>query len=120
MDEPFRELARRDAKAIRGGMALTAVALVIGIAGLFLGALAGFFAVLAAGLVQLNVLYAWLMGPRFMAERRPVLMPGVLAGVPFAMGAYALFGGVAAIIASLPAAALATIIIGMTVADSRG
>ena len=94
MDEPFKELARRDAKAIRGGMALTGIALVIGVAGLFLGALVGFFAMLAAGLVQLNVLYAWLIGPRFMAERRPVLMPGVLAGVPFAMGAYALFGGV--------------------------
>jgi hypothetical protein len=119
MDEPFRELARRDAKAIRGGMALTAVALAIGVAGLFLGPIAGFFAVLAAGLVQLNVLYAWLAGPRFMAERRPVLAPGVLAGIPFAMGAYALFGGVAAIVASLPAAALATIVIGMTIAGRR-
>ena len=94
MDEPFKELARRDAKAIRGGMALTGIALVIGVAGLFLGALVGFFALLAAGLVQLNVLYAWLAGPRLMAERRPVLMPGVLAGIPFAMGAYAVFGGV--------------------------
>ena len=119
MDEPFRELARRDAKAIRGGMALTAVALAIGIASLFLGAIAGFFALLAAGLVQLNILYAWLIGPRLMAERRPVLMPGVLAGVPFAIGAYAMFGGVAAIVASLPAAALATVIVGMTVADRR-
>ena len=119
MDEPFRELARRDAKAIRGGMALTAIALILGVAGLFLGALVGFFAALAAGLVQLKVVYAWLVGPRFMAERRPVLMPGVLAGIPFAMGAYALFGGVAAIIASLPAAALAMVIVGMTVAGTR-
>ena len=120
MDESFKELARRDAKAIRSGMAFAAVALVLGIAGLFLGALVGFFAALAAGLVQLSVLYAWLTGPRLMAERRPVLMPGVLAGIPFAMGAYALFGGVAAIIASLPAAALATVIVCMTVADARG
>ncbi len=119
MDEPFRELARRDAKAIRGGMVLTAVAFAIGVAGLFLGALVGFLAALAAGLVQLNVFYAWLIGPRFMAERRLVLMPGVLAGIPFAMGAYALFGGVAAIVASLPAAALATVVIGMSLAGTR-
>ncbi|MDX6562673.1 MAG: hypothetical protein QOD65_2487 [Gaiellales bacterium] len=119
MEEPFRELARRDAKAIRGGMALAAVALVAGIAGLFAGPIVGGVAALAAGLVQLNVLYAWLTGPRLMAERRPVLVPGVLAGIPFAMGAYAVFGGVAAIVASLPAAALATIIMGMTLATRR-
>jgi hypothetical protein len=119
MDEPFRELARRDAKAIRGGMALTAVALAIGVAGLVIGPIAGFFALIAAGLVQLNVLYAWLIGPRLMAERRPVLVPGVLAGIPFAMGAYAVFGGIAAIVASLPAAALAMVIIGMGLADRR-
>jgi len=119
MDEPFKELARRDAKAIRGGMVLTAIALAIGVAGLFAGPIVGFVAVLAAGLVQLNVLYAWLAGPRLMAERRPVLAPGVLAGIPFAMGAYALFGGVAAIVASLPAAGLATIVIGMTLATRR-
>ena len=29
-----------------------------------------------------------------MAERRPVLAPGVLAGIPLALGAYAVFGGV--------------------------
>jgi hypothetical protein len=119
MDEAFRELARRDAKAIRGGMALTAIALVIGVVGLFTGPIVGFVALLAAGLVQLNVLYAWLAGPRLMAERRPVLAPGVLAGIPFAMGAYSVFGGTAAIIASLPAAALATIVIGMTLATRR-
>jgi hypothetical protein len=54
-----------------------------------------------------------------MAERRPVLAPGVIAGIPFAMGAYSLFGGVAAIVASLPAAGLATIVIGMTLATRR-
>ncbi|MDX6627832.1 MAG: hypothetical protein QOH00_78 [Gaiellales bacterium] len=119
MEEPFRELARRDAKAIRGGMALTAIALVVGAVSLLAGPIVGFVAVLAAGLVQLNVLYAWLAGPRLMAERRPVLTPGVLAGIPFAMGAYALAGGVAAIVASLPAAAFATIVVGMTLAGRR-
>jgi hypothetical protein len=48
-----------------------------------------------------------------------VLTPGVLAGIPFAMGAYALAGGVAAIVASLPAAAFATIVVGMTLAGRR-
>lgn len=119
VDEPFRELARRDAKVIRGGMAFTAAALVLAIVGLFAGAIVGAVAAIAAGLVQLNVLYAWLEGPRFMAERRPVLVPGVLAGVPLAVGAFAVFGGVAAIVASLPAAALATIVVGMTLADRR-
>jgi hypothetical protein len=120
MDESFRELARRDAKAIRGGMALVAVALIAGVAGLFAGPLAGGVAAIAAGLVQLNVLYAWLAGPRFMAERRPVLAPGVLAGIPFALGAYEVFGGVAAIVASLPAAALATVVVGMSLVRQRG
>jgi hypothetical protein len=119
MEDPFRELARRDAKVIRGGMAMTAVALVIGLLSLVAGPIIGVFAVLGAGLVQLNTLYAWLAGPRLMAERRPLLTPGVLAGVPFAIGAYALFGGVAAILASLPAAALATIVVGMTLAGRR-
>ena len=119
MDEAFRQLARRDAKAIRGGMALAAVALVVGFVSLFAGPIVGFAAVLLAGLVQLNSLYAWLAGPRLMAERRPVLTPGVLAGIPFAMGAYALFGGVAAILASLPAAALASIVVGMTLVRRR-
>jgi hypothetical protein len=119
MDEAFRELARRDAKAIRGGMAMTAIALVIGVVSLFAGPIVGFVAVLAAGLVQLNVLYAWLAGPRLMAARRPLLTPGVLAGIPFAMGAYALFGGAGAVAASLPAAALATIMVGMTLAGRR-
>jgi hypothetical protein len=119
MDDPFKELARRDAKAIRGGIALSGIALVIGVISLFTGAIVGFVAVLAAGLVQLNVLYAWLAGPRLMAARRPVLAPGVLAGIPMAMGGYALFGGVGAILGSLPAAALATIVLGMTIAARR-
>jgi hypothetical protein len=119
MNEEFKELARRDAKAIRGGMGLAAIALVIAVIGLFTGPIVGFFAILAAGLVQLNVFYAWLAGPRLMAERRPVLVPGVLAGIPCAMGAYTVFGGIGAIIASLPAAALATIVVGMTLSAPR-
>jgi hypothetical protein len=86
------------------------------VAGLFTPSLVGGVAAIAAGLVQLNVLYAWLAGPHFMAERRPVLAPAVLAGIPFALGAYEVFGGLAAVIASLPAAAFATVIIGMTLA----
>ena len=119
MDEPFRELARRDAKAIRGGMALALVALVIGLVGLFTPPLVGGIAMIAAAFAQANVVVAWLAGPRFMAERRPVLAPGVLAGIPFALGAYEVFGGTAAIIASIPAAAVATIMLGMTIAGHR-
>jgi hypothetical protein len=119
MDEPFRELARRDAKAIRGGMALVAVALAVGVAGLFAGPFVGGVAMFVAVVAQLNVVAAWLAGPRFMSERRPVLSPGVLAGIPFALGAYEVFGGTAAIIASIPAAAIATIVLGMTIAGKR-
>ena len=61
---------------------------------------------LAAAFVQINVVVAWLAGPRFMAERRLVLAPGVLAGIPFALGAYEVFGADGAIVASIPAAAL--------------
>jgi hypothetical protein len=119
MDEPVRELARRDAKAIRGGMVLTLVALVFGVVGLFAGPIAGGLAMLAAAFVQINIVVAWLAGPRFMAERRPLLAPGVLAGIPFAMGAYEVFGAAGAFIASIPAAALVTIVIGMTFAGNR-
>ena len=121
MDEPFRELARRDAKAIRGGMALAAVALVVGFVSLFAGPIVGFVAVLVAGLVQLNVALrvARRTAPhgRAPSGARP---RACSREFPFAMGAYALFGGVAAIIASLPAAALATIVVGMTLAGRRG
>jgi hypothetical protein len=55
-----------------------------------------------------------------MAERRLVLAPGVVAGIAIALGVYAAYGGVAALIASLPAAALATIVLGMTIAGHRG
>jgi hypothetical protein len=119
MDEPFKELARRDAKAIRGSMAVVAVALVVGLVGLFAGPVLGVIAMVAAAVAQLNGLAAWLAGPRFMSERRPVLAPGVLAGIPFALGAYEVFGGIGAIIGSIPAAAIATIVLGMTMASRR-
>ena len=119
MDEPFKELARRDAKAIRGGMAIVAVALAVGLVGLFAGPILGFIAMFAAAVAQLNVVAAWLAGPRFMSERRPVLAPGVLAGIPFALGAYEVFNGTGAIIASIPAAAIATIVLGMTLASRQ-
>jgi hypothetical protein len=119
MDEPFKELACRDAKAIRGGVAIGLAALVIGIAGLFIAPFVGGIAMIAAVFAQGNVLAAWLAGPRFMYERRPVLAPGVLAGIPFALGAYEVFGGTAAIIASIPAAVIATIVLGMTIAGHR-
>jgi hypothetical protein len=119
MDEPFRELARRDAKAIRGSMAIVVAALVAGLVGLVAGPILGAVAMFVAVVAQLNVVAAWLAGPRFMAERRPVLAPGVLAGIPFALGAYEVFDGTAAIIASIPAAAIATIVLGMTIAGNR-
>jgi hypothetical protein len=119
MEEPFKELARRDAKAIRGSMAIVLVALVAALAGLFAGPVLGAIAMFVAVVAQLNVLAAWLSGPRFMSERRPVLSAGVLAGIPFALGAYEVFDGTAAIIASIPAAAIATIVLGMTIAGNR-
>ena len=91
-------------------------ALAVGLIGLFAGPFVGGIAIPAAAIVQLNVIVAWLAGPRLMAERRPLLAPGVLAGIPFALGAYEVFGGLAAIIVSVPAAAIATIMLGMTFA----
>ena len=75
----------------------------------------------AGGLfVQLNCVAAWALGPKLMAERRLVLAPGVIAGIAMALGAYAAFGEAAAFVASLPAAVLATIVLGMTIAGHRG
>jgi hypothetical protein len=119
MEDPLRELARRDAKAIRGGIAAFSVALLAGLIGLFTPAIVGSVAILVGVFVQLSSLVAWTGGPKLMAERRLVLAPAVLAGVPMALGAYAVFGGVGAIIASLPAAALATVVIGMKIASER-
>ena len=119
MDEAFKELARRDAKAIRGGMALTGIALVIGVISLFTGPIVGFVAVLAAGLVQLNVALRLARRPTPHGRAPARARPRRARGHPVAMGAYAVFGGVGAIVASLPAAALATIVLGMTIAAPR-
>jgi hypothetical protein len=119
MEELLRELARRDAKAIRGGIATVCVAILAGVIGLFTPALVGLLAAAAGVFVQLNSLVAWAAGPKLMAERRLVLAPGVLAGIAVALGVYAAFGGVAAVIVSLPAAAIATIVVGMTIAGQR-
>jgi hypothetical protein len=109
----------RDAKAIRGGIALTGIALVIGVIGLFTGPIAGFVALLAAGLVQLNVLYAWLAGPRLMAAAGPFLPRAYLQESPWRWAGTRCSAGVGAIICSLPRRALATIVLGMTIAARR-
>jgi hypothetical protein len=119
MEEPLRELARRDARAIRGGLVTAAVAIAAGVAGLFTPSIVGGLAAVAGIVVQLNTLVAWWGGPHWMAERRLLLVPGVLAGIAVALGAYAVFGGIAAIIGSLPAAAIATIIMGMLIGGRR-
>jgi hypothetical protein len=119
MEDQLRELARRDAKAIRGGMAAVGVAILAGVLGLFTPALVGILALAVGILVLLNSLVAWSAGPQLMYERRLVLAPAVIAGIPMALGAYAAFGGTAAIVASLPAAAVVTIVIGMTLAGRR-
>jgi hypothetical protein len=119
MEDLLRQLAQRDAKAIRGGIVAVGVAIVVAVIGLFTPALVGGVAVLLGIFVQLNSLFAWASGPKMMAERRPVLAPGVVAGIPLALGAYAVFGGIGAVVASLPAAAIATIVIGMKIASER-
>jgi hypothetical protein len=96
-----------------------ALAIVAGVIGLFTPAIVGGLAAAAGLLVQLNTIVAWLGGPRWMAERRLVLVPGVLAGIAVALGAYSVFGGIAAVIASLPAAAIATIVMGMLLGGRR-
>jgi hypothetical protein len=119
MEELLRELARRDAKAIRGGVATACLAILAGVIGLFTPALVGLLAAAAGVFVQLTSVTAWAAGPRLMAERRLVLAPGVMAGVAVALGIYAAFGGVAAVVVSLPAAVIATIVLGMTIAGHR-
>jgi hypothetical protein len=119
MDDLLRQLAQRDAKAIRGGIAAVGAATVVAVAGLFTPALVGAVAIIVGLFAQLNCVMAWAAGPKAMAERRPVLAPAVVAGIPMALGAYAVFGGVGAIVASLPAAVIATIVIGMKIASER-
>ena len=48
--------------------------------GSFAGPIAGGIAMVVAAFVQINVIVAWLAGPRFMAARRPLLAPGVAGG----------------------------------------
>ncbi|MDX6619349.1 MAG: hypothetical protein QOK36_1735 [Gaiellales bacterium] len=117
--EHWLELARRDAKAIRGGIALACLAILVGVGGLFSFALIGGVAAVAGVFVTLNAVLAWQAGPRWMAERRLVLAPGVVAGIAVALGLYAVFGAAGAFVGSLPAAALATIVLGMTIAGHR-
>jgi hypothetical protein len=117
--ELWRELARRDAKAIRGGIVLACVAIVAGVIGLFTFAAVGGVAAVAGAFVTLNSVVAWQAGPRWMPERRLVLAPGVVAGLGMALGLYAVFGAAGAFVGSLPAAALATIVLGMTFAGKR-
>jgi hypothetical protein len=119
MAEPFEELARRDAKAIRGSVALGVAALAVAIVGLFTPAIVGGIAAIAGLMVLLNAVAAWLAGPRLMAERRVVLAPAVFAGLPMGLGTYAAFGSGEAVAASLPAAALAALVLGLTLAGGR-
>jgi hypothetical protein len=119
MAQPLEELARRDAKAIRGSVVLGIAALAVAVVGLFTPVIVGVAAALAGLVVLLNALVAWLNGPRLMAERRLVLAPAVFAGIPMGVGAYAAFGSGAAVAASLPAAALAALVLGLTIAGGR-
>ena len=119
MEDLLRQLAQRDAKAIRGGIAAVGVAVAVGVIGLFTPAVVGLVAIILGVFVQVNCLMAWAAGPKMMAERRPVLAPAVVAGTAMALGAYAVFGGWGAIVASVPAAVIATIVIGMKIASER-
>src|SRR4249920_1822823 len=112
MEDQFRELARRDAKAIKGGIVLACIAVVLAVVGLFTSALVGGVAAGIGILVQANAIAAWLAGPKWMPERRLVLAPGVVAGIPVAMGAYVAFGAAAAFVCSLVTAVLVTIVLG--------
>jgi hypothetical protein len=119
MEDLLRQLAQRDAKAIRGGIAALGLAVAVGVVGLFTPAVVGGAAIVLGAFVQLNCLMAWSAGPRMMPERLPVLAPAVVAGIPMALGAYSVFGGTGAIVASIPAAAVVTIVIGLKIAAGR-
>jgi Na+/pantothenate symporter len=115
----MRELARRDARAIRGGIVLACIALALAVLGLFTNGVIGGVAAVLGLLVQANSVVRWLGGPRWMPERRLVLAPGVVAGIPLAMGSYEAFGAAAAFLVSLVTAFLVTIVLGMTIAARR-
>ena len=87
------------AKRSGGGIMLACIALALAVVGLFAGEFAGGVAAVVGLVVQVNAIAAWLAGPRWMPERRLVLAPGVVAGIPVAMGAYVAFGAGAAFVA---------------------
>jgi hypothetical protein len=119
MEDQLRELARRDAKAIKGGIVLACIAVALGVLGIFTDAFVGGLAAIIGLVVQLHAIAAWLAGPRWMPERRLVLAPGVVAGIPVALGAYAALGAGAAFLFSVLTAVLVTIVLGMTIAARR-
>jgi hypothetical protein len=119
VEDQLRELARKDAKAIRSGIVLVCVAVALSVLGLLTSGLIGGVAAILGLLVQANSVVAWLAGPRWMPERRLVLAPGVVAGIPVALGAYVAFGAGVAFIASVVTAVLVTIVLGMTIAAHR-
>jgi hypothetical protein len=119
MEDQLRELARRDAKAIKGGIVLGCIAVVLAVVGLFTSGLVGGVAAGIGLVVQANAITAWLAGPKWVPERRLVLAPGVFAGIPVAMGAWVAFGNWAAFVACLISAVLVTIVLGMTIAARR-
>jgi hypothetical protein len=119
MEDQLRELARRDGKAIRRGIVIACIAVALAVVGLFAGEFVGGVAAVSGLVVQANAIAAWLAGPRWMPERRLVLAPGVVAGIPVAMGAYVAFGAGAAFVCSLLTAVLVTIVLGMTIAARR-
>jgi hypothetical protein len=119
MEDQFRELARRDAKAIKGGIVLACIAVVLAVVGIFTSGLIGGVGAGIGLLVQANAIAAWLAGPKWVPERRLVLAPGVFAGIPVAIGASVAFGNWAAFLACLLTAVLVTIVLGMTIAARR-
>jgi hypothetical protein len=119
MEDHLRQLARRDAQAIKGGIVVASAGLVAGILSLFTAAVVGVVAAALGLFALLNAVAAWLSGPRMMAERRLVLAPGVVGGVAFALGIGSAFGSGAAFAAALPAAVLVTLLLGMTLAGRR-
>ena len=98
---------------------LAIVAVVFAAIGLFGSELIAGAGAMLGLIVQANCVVAWLAGPRWMPERRLVLAPGVVAGIPVAVGTYLAFGAGVAFIATLATAVLVTIVLGMTIAAHR-
>ena len=98
---------------------LACIALTIGVLGFFTSGLVGGLGAAIGLVVQANAIAAWLAGPRWMPERRLVLAPGVVAGIPVALGADAAFGAGVAFLCSDLTAVLVTFVLGMTIAARR-